>query len=156
MAPWISTQTVLAEPTSGTAQMPTNTYVGRWSRLVTREFVEWLAVPPGGRWLDVGCGTGALIHAALAHATPSEVLGIDPSAAYVASARAQMEDSRARFDLGDAQALQAPAATFDVLVSGLVLNFVAQSDRAVAEMARVARPGEPLQPTFGTTPKACG
>jgi ubiquinone/menaquinone biosynthesis C-methylase UbiE len=88
--------------------------------------------------------------------TPSEVLGIDPSAAYVASARAQMDDSRARFDLGDAQALQAPAATFDVVVSGLVLNFVAQSDRAVAEMARVARPGEPLQPTFGTTPKACG
>ena len=131
-------------------------YVGRWSRLVTREFVEWLAVPPGGRWLDVGCGTGALIHAALAQATPSEVLGIDPSAAYVASARAQMDDSRARFDLGDAQALQAPTATFDVVVSGLVLNFVAQSDRAVAEMARVARSGEPLQPTFGTTPKACG
>jgi 2-polyprenyl-3-methyl-5-hydroxy-6-metoxy-1,4-benzoquinol methylase len=43
--------------TSGDAYEP---YVGRWSRLVAREFLEWLAVPPGGRWLDVGCGTGAL------------------------------------------------------------------------------------------------
>ena len=42
---------------SGDAYEP---YVGRWSRLVAREFVKWLALPPGSRWLDVGCGTGAL------------------------------------------------------------------------------------------------
>ena len=41
---------------SGAAYEP---YVGRWSRLVAREFLNWLAVPARGRWLDVGCGTGA-------------------------------------------------------------------------------------------------
>ena len=117
-------------------------YVGRWSRLVAREFVRWLAVPPGRRWLDVGCGTGALAHAVLEHAAPSEVVGIDPSAAYVASAADRMaDDLRARFEIGDAQALRAPAATFDVVVSGLVLNFVPQAERAVAKMARSTRPG---------------
>lgn len=124
---------------SGDAYEP---YVGRWSRLVAREFVRWLAVPPGRRWLDVGCGTGALVQTVLEHAAPGEVVGIDPSAAYIASAGARVdEDPRAHFEIGDAQALRAPAATFDVVVSGLVLNFVARSELALAEMARVTRPG---------------
>jgi SAM-dependent methyltransferase len=124
---------------SGDAYEP---YVGRWSRLVAREFVRWLAVPPASRWLDLGCGTGALTKAVLEHAAPSEVVGIDPSAAYIASAGARMDDDpRAHFEIGDAQALRAAAATFDVVVSGLVLNFVPRAEPAVAEMARVTRPG---------------
>ena len=119
-------------------------YVGRWSRLVAREFVQWLAVPPGSRWLDVGCGTGALVRAALAHAAPREVVGVDPSETYIASASAQIDDRRTRFDIGDAQALRAATATFDVVVSGLVLNFVPQPELAVAEMARATRPGGAL------------
>jgi ubiquinone/menaquinone biosynthesis C-methylase UbiE len=137
---------------SGDAYEP---YVGRWSRLVAREFVNWLAVPPGSRWLDVGCGTGALIQTVLEHAAPSEVVGTDPSAAYVALAGVQMDDPRAYFEIGDARALRAAAATFDAVVSGLVLNFVPRPELAVAEMARVTRPGEPSRPTFGTTPQAC-
>jgi SAM-dependent methyltransferase len=118
------------------------TYVGRWSRLVAREFVRWLAVPPGSRWLDVGCGTGALAQTVLEHAAPGEVVGVDPSAAYVASAGTRLgDDPRARFEIGDAQELQAPAATFDAVVSGLVVNFVPRAELAVARMARVARPG---------------
>jgi ubiquinone/menaquinone biosynthesis C-methylase UbiE len=35
-------------------------YVGRWSRLVAREFVAWLGIEPRRIWLDIGCGTGAL------------------------------------------------------------------------------------------------
>jgi SAM-dependent methyltransferase len=123
---------------SGDAYEP---YVGRWSRLVAREFVKWLAVPPGSRWLDVGCGTGALIQTVLEHAAPSEVVGTDPSAAYIGKARARMDDPRACFEIGDAQALRAAAATFDAVVSGLVLNFVPRPELAVAEMARVTRPG---------------
>src|SRR5215207_3477099 len=143
---------------SGDAYEP---YVGRWSRLVAREFVRWLALPPASRWLDVGCGTGALTQTVLEHAAPSEVVGIDPSAAYIASAAAQMDDDlRAHFALGDAQALRTAAETFDVVVSSLVLNFVPRPELAVAEMARATRPGgivqgESLLPTFGTTPKAC-
>ncbi len=124
---------------SGDAYEP---YVGRWSRLVAREFVEWLALPPASRWLDVGCGTGALIQTLLEHAAPSEVVGTDPSAAYIALAEARMDDDpRVHFEIGDAQALRAAAATFDVVVSGLVVNFVPRPELAVAEMARVARPG---------------
>jgi SAM-dependent methyltransferase len=91
--------------------------------------------------LDVGCGTGALAETILALAAPSEVVGIDPSSAFVAFARDRVNDPRVRFDVGDAQALQAASATFDAVVTGLVLNFVSEPDRAVSEMARVARPG---------------
>jgi SAM-dependent methyltransferase len=124
---------------SGDAYEP---YVGRWSRLVAREFVKWLALSPGSRWLDVGCGTGALIQTLLEHAAPSKVVGTDPSAAYIALAGARMDDDpRVHFEIGDAQALRAAAATFDAVVSGLVLNFVPRPELTVAEMARVTRPG---------------
>jgi len=117
-------------------------YVGRWSRLVARGFLGWLAVPPGRRWLDVGCGTGALAETVLALAAPGGVVGIDPSPAYVAFARERVTDPRARFEVGDARALQEAPASFDAVVSGLVLNFVPEPEGAVSEMARVARPGE--------------
>ncbi|HEU4494320.1 MAG TPA: class I SAM-dependent methyltransferase, partial [Rubrobacteraceae bacterium] len=68
--------------------------MGRWSRPVAREFLGWLAVPPGGCWLDVGCGTGALVETILALSAPREVVGIDPSQAYVASARDRVNDPR--------------------------------------------------------------
>ena len=123
---------------SGDAYEP---YVGRWSRLVAREFLGWLAVPAGRLWLDVGSGTGALAQTILALAAPGKVVGVDPSPAYVAFARERVNDPRAEFEVGDAQALQAAPETFDAVVSGLVLNFVPEPDRAAAEMARVARPG---------------
>jgi SAM-dependent methyltransferase len=116
-------------------------YMGRWSRLVAREFLEWLAVPPGGCWLDVGCGTGALAQTILALSAPHEVVGIDRSPAYVAFAHERVSDPRVRFEVGDAQALQAASATFDAVSSGLVLNFVAEPERAASEMVRAARPG---------------
>ncbi len=114
-------------------------YVGRWSRLVARELVAALAVPPEERWLDVGCGTGALTQVILATATPREVVGVDPSPGYLDHARKQVADHRARFDLGEATALPFAAGAFDVVVSGLVLNFVPEPTRAVTEMARVTR-----------------
>jgi SAM-dependent methyltransferase len=117
-------------------------YVGRWSRLVARQFVDWLALTPVSHWLDVGYGTGALAQTALEIVEPGEVAGIDPSAAYVTSADALIgRDPRARFEIGDAKALRIPAATFDAAVSGLVLNFVARAELVAEEMARVARPG---------------
>src|SRR5467141_4634818 len=91
---------------SGAAYEP---FVGRWSRLVAREFLAWLAVPPGSHWLDVGSGTGALSQLILETAAPRAVRGIDRSEGYVAFARAQVRDERASFETGDAQAL--PVAT---------------------------------------------
>ena len=123
---------------SGAAYEP---YVGRWSRLVAKEFLSWLAVPPGKRWLDVGCGTGALTRTILAVASPAQVDAVDRSEGYVAYARAAAPDPRARFEVADAQALPSEGEAYDAAVSGLVLNFVPDPARAVAEMARVARPG---------------
>src|SRR5690242_6863923 len=99
-------------------------YVGRWSRLVAREFLGWLHVPAGSRWLDVGCGTGALTQTILQLASPQAVKGIDRSEGFVAFARAQVSDSRAQYEAGDAQALPVETGAYDAAVSGLVLNFV--------------------------------
>ena len=114
-------------------------YVGRWSRRVAAEFVVWLGVPPGARWLDVGCGSGALSETILRLASPRDVTGIDPSPGFVAHARQVVPSERARFEVGDAQALAAADASFDATVSGLVLNFVPRPDRALLEMKRVTR-----------------
>jgi SAM-dependent methyltransferase len=116
-------------------------WVGRWSRLVAKEFIDWLAVSSGRAWGDVGCGTGALVECILASSEPAGVLGVDRSEAYVSEARNRVADSRVRFEVGDACALTWVAAICDVTVSGLVLNFVPDSDAMAREMVRVTRPG---------------
>jgi SAM-dependent methyltransferase len=116
-------------------------YVGRWSRRVAESFLDWLDVPPGRRWLDVGCGTGALTATILRRSEPAQVTGVDPSEGFLATARARITDSRAAFHLGDARALPLPDHGFDAVVSGLALNFVSDPDRAAAEFARITTPG---------------
>lgn len=116
-------------------------YVGRWSRRVAEEFLDWIAVPERRDWLDVGCGTGALTEAIIEHANPDSVIGIDASPGYAAYATARIESSCARFGVGDARSLPVDTASLDAAVSGLVLNFVPDPQRAVAEMARVVRSG---------------
>jgi SAM-dependent methyltransferase len=116
-------------------------YVGRWSRLVAREFLAWLAVPAGKDWLDVGCGTGALTQTILAAANPRSVKGIDPSAGFIEYARARTTDPRASFAVGDAQQLPVEPASVHAAVAGLVLNFVPKPALAVAQMARAVREG---------------
>ena len=115
-------------------------YIGRWSRLVAREFLKWLAVPAGSQWLDVGCGTGVLSKTILELAEPAKIKGVDRSEGFINFAQKHMQDARVEFEVGDAEALTADPGTFDAAVSGLVLNFVPRPERAVAEMARVTRP----------------
>lgn len=116
-------------------------YVGRWSSGVAAEFVGWLSVESGRRWLDVGCGTGALTEAILTLAAPSGVEGVEPAEGFVAYARRRVGDPRVSFTVGHAGALPGPAAAFDAVVSGLVLNFVPDPLGAVREMSRVAVTG---------------
>jgi SAM-dependent methyltransferase len=123
---------------SGEAYEP---YIARWSRLVAREFLDWLAVAPAARWLDVGCGTGALTQRILAEVDPTRVDAVDSSADYVSFASDRVRDPRVTFAVADAQALPPLAQKVDVAVSGLMLNFVPQPHAAIAEMARVVRTG---------------
>jgi SAM-dependent methyltransferase len=116
-------------------------YVGRWSRLVAREFVSWLSVPKNKDWLDVGCGTGAVTEVILETATPHAVRGVDASAGFIEYAKARIANSLASFEVGDAQSLPVDSAIFDVAVAALVLNFVPEHSAAVAEMTRAVRPG---------------
>ncbi|NUS54059.1 MAG: class I SAM-dependent methyltransferase [Streptomycetaceae bacterium] len=114
-------------------------YVGRWSRRVAARFVPALGVPANVGWLDVGCGTGVLSAAVLALAEPERVTGVDPSTGFLATARAMVPG--VEFVVGDARALPFADGTFGAVVSGLALNFVPESRRAVAEFARVAAAG---------------
>ena len=116
-------------------------YMGRWSRRIAPLFLERLEAPEGLDWLDVGCGTGALSEAILARWAPRKLTGVDPSAGFIARAAEIVRDPRATFLSGDAQALPVGSASFDLVVSGLVLNFVPDRLKALNEMKRAARPG---------------
>src|SRR5512138_1109162 len=80
-------------------------YVGRWSRAAALEFLGWLAVPADRRWLDIGCGTGALTGTILRTASPKSVTGIDASEGYVAYVRQAISDPRATFQSGSVDPL---------------------------------------------------
>lgn len=126
--------------TAGEAYEP---LTGRWSRQVAPRFLDWVDVSGNGRWLDVGCGTGALIQAILDVESPREVVGVDPSSAYIAYARRQIADQRVRYEVGDARSLPVASNQYDAVVSGLVINVlpVAGQGSAVREMVRAARRG---------------
>ncbi len=116
-------------------------YMGRWSRKIAPRFIEWLAAPRGLQWLEVGCGTGALSEVILAQRQPENLISIDPSSGFIETARKNVADNRVEFRVGDAQALDLQNESRDVIVSALVLNFVPDRGKALAEMKRVARPG---------------
>lgn len=116
-------------------------YVGRWSRVIAPKFIDWLGVAAESHWLDVGCGTGALSQTILQKSAPTTVKGIDRSQGFVTYAQMRVQDARAQFEVGDAQALPVESASCDAAVSGLVLNFVPQPIQMVTEMRRVVRPG---------------
>jgi SAM-dependent methyltransferase len=116
-------------------------YMGRWSRRIAPQFLDWLSVAAKANWIDIGCGTGVLSSTILARCMPTSVVGIDPSEAFVEAARSQVNDSRFRCQQGNGEALPFENGEFSVAVSGLVLNFVGDKNKTVAEMKRVVRPG---------------
>jgi SAM-dependent methyltransferase len=115
-------------------------YIGRWSRPVGEIFVDWLGLPPALRWLDVGCGTGALSATILTRGAPAAVTGIDPSASFVEHAGRTVADPRASFQVAGAEEIPLDSASVDVAVAGLVLNFVRDLPAALSEMQRVVVP----------------
>jgi SAM-dependent methyltransferase len=116
-------------------------FMGRWSRRIAPSFIAFAGIENGDRVLDVGTGTGSVAAAVEARMPASEIVGIDPSAGFVAYAQKNAGSTRARFEVGDAQALKLEDASFDHALSLLVMNFIPDAGKAVAEMRRVTRPG---------------
>ena len=115
--------------------------MGRWSRLAGEIFLDWLAPRSGLRWLDVGCGNGAFTELLVERCAPAEVEGIDPSEGQLAFARTRPAARISKFRQGDAQDLPFKDGAFDAAVMALVINLIPDPAKAVAEMARVVRPG---------------
>lgn len=116
-------------------------YMGVWSQKAGATFLDWLAPAKGLRWLDVGCGNGAFTETIINTCAPSSVRGIDPAEAQIAHARARFAPGIADFQIGDAMALPFPDKAFDVAVMPLVIFFVPDPGKGVAEMARVVSAG---------------
>jgi SAM-dependent methyltransferase len=115
--------------------------MGRWSVRLAPLFAQFTQVADGARVLDVGCGTGSLARTLVSMTRRSEIVGIDPVAPFVEYARSQVKDSRVSFEVGDAQALPYPPASFDCALSLLVFHFIPDADKAARELRRVTRPG---------------
>src|SRR5262245_17128133 len=111
--------------------------MGVWSQLAGQVFLDWLRPAPGLQWVDVGCGNGAFTELIVERCAPVEVQGIDPSEAQLAFARTRPASLVAEFRQGDAMALPFPADRFDAAVMALVLVFVPEPAKGVAEMLRV-------------------
>ncbi len=117
---------------------PYEIYVGRWSRLIASSFLSWLKMPSHLTWLDVGCGTGALTEAILEESQPVAVIGVEPSAGFLKMAESRVQ-GKAILHRGYATAIPVADGSVDVVVSGLVLNFIVDSVQGLLEMKRTTR-----------------
>jgi len=111
--------------------------MGTWSRLAGATFIDWLAPPSGLKWIDIGCGNGAFSELIVERCEPAEVRGIDPSEGQLAFARTRPAARLAKFDRGEAMALPFSENAFDAATMALVIFFVPDPAKGVAEMVRV-------------------
>jgi SAM-dependent methyltransferase len=115
-------------------------WMGRWSRLLAKEFLTWLNLAPGLRWLDVCCGSGVITEAIAECSAPASVAGVDVSPEQIDFARRQRARPNVTFETADAMALPFSNATFDVAICGLGLNYIPNPLQGLEEFCRVTRP----------------
>jgi len=115
--------------------------MGRWSRMAGEILIDWLGLPPGLRWIDVACGNGAFTELLVQSCQPVDVQGIDVSEGQLSYARERLAGQAVTFHQGNAQALPFEDDEFDAAAMALAINLVPDNAKAVAEMARVVRPG---------------
>ena len=116
-------------------------FMGIWSRMAGDVFIDWLKPAAGLKWVDVGCGNGAFTENIVERCAPLSVDGVDPSEGQLAFARTRPAARLAKFHQGDAMALPFADKTFDAAVMALVIFFVPEPEKGVAELARVTKPG---------------
>jgi len=118
-------------------------FMGRWSRLLAPLLIDFTGIPPSGKVLDVGSGTGSLAFQIASRYPKCTVVGIDPAKEYVAYA-ARQKRKRVTFEVGDAQQLRFPDASFDASASLLVFNFIPDPAKGLREVRRVTKTGGPI------------
>ena len=130
--------------------------MGRWSRRLAPLLIRFGGLSDRDRVLDVGCGTGSLTFMLPEIANVQAITGIDLTPGFVEFARRRNSDLRITFQEGDARQLPFEDGAFDRAFSMLVLQFIPDAARAVAEMKRVVRPGGSVTAavwdTFGGQP----
>jgi SAM-dependent methyltransferase len=114
-------------------------FMGRFAEPLAGPFADRAGVTAGMRALDVGCGPGALTAELVRRLGPAVVTAIDPSPPFVAAARERFAEADVR--QGVAEQLPFPNASFDVVLSQLVVHFMTDPVAGLAEMRRVTRPG---------------
>jgi SAM-dependent methyltransferase len=119
---------------------PYEYYMGRWSYLAAGLFIDWISSPSGLKWLDVGCGSGALSEVIANHQDPAAIIAIDQSEGFVKAAQSRL-GKLAECKVGNALSLPLKDSSVDIAVSGLVLNFIPEPDKALGEMSRVTNVG---------------
>jgi len=107
-------------------------FMGRYSVRLAPLFADFAGVRDGDRALDVGAGTGALT--AELRRRGAIATAVEPSPEFVAALRQRFDDVHQ----APAEELPFPDATFDVALAQLVVAFMTDAPRGVAEMARVA------------------
>lgn len=115
-------------------------FMGRWSRPLAEEFVGWVDAEPGGHWLDVGTGTGALAEAICTFAEPLSVVACDPSEPFIESARRELADPRVTFEVAGVGSLPRREGGYDAVVSGIALNFFPDPVVAIEEQLSAVHP----------------
>jgi SAM-dependent methyltransferase len=115
--------------------------MGRLSRVAGEIFLNWLSLPDGLQWLDVGCGTGSFTELLLDRNAPSTISAIDPSEEQIAFAKGKPGASRVNYRQGDAISLPFSDDEFDVAVMALVIQYIPDRTRAMSEITRVVRQG---------------
>lgn len=100
-----------------------------------------LGPEPGDKWLDIGCGTGAVTTRATA--AGAEVTGIDLSAGMIETAkrRASEEGASIEYEVGDCENLRFDDGAFDVVSSSVGVMFAPDHEAAASELVRVCAPG---------------
>jgi len=116
-------------------------FMGRWSSLVAKKFLNWLVIPPELNWLDVGCGSGTLTKLILETQKPAKIISIDSSEEFISHAQKILNNPSVQFKVCKAESLEVESGSIDVVVSGLVLNFIPEPEVAIHEMIKVTKNG---------------